>query len=354
MESYVEWMCMMVCDNIFEGRSNVPARDMLEEVMQRSGRLISKRHLMIIGGMTPSCDRYKNDTLEVMHSFTHVRRVLKLKMPIQSRWSAAVVMRDGSVIVASWGDIHSRKMFVIPAWPDRDDAAVTETVLCTVRINYAVCVLHDGRVMISGGHQGLSSTVMDTIEFMDPVTKQWTLSPHRLPARMYGHCTTVIDEQRVLITGGIVDLISCSKASYIYLPGTGQLVRTEDMHVGREFHACVLLPDGNVLVTGGYSGLPGYMDSTDVCEVFSLNDGWYKLPCRNTISRVWHNCVISGKRIFVIGGTTARDGRFRFHMEKLDVGDDRKTLLTRLLRGKMEWETVGVQIDNDGKAIVAL
>jgi hypothetical protein len=70
------------------------------------------------------------------------------------------------------------------------------------------------------------------------------------------HIAALLPDGKVLVAGGYVEPPPDGSADQlrtaeVYDPGTGTWTATDDMNVGRSFSAEVVLPDGSVLVTGG-------------------------------------------------------------------------------------------------------
>ena len=59
----------------------------------------------------------------------------------------------------------------------------------------------------------------------------------------------------VLIAGGQLPGGSGAAGTDLYDPATGKFSAAEDMTIGRHSHTATLLPDGTVLIAGGYSVL---------------------------------------------------------------------------------------------------
>src|ERR1700694_5709000 len=72
------------------------------------------------------------------------------------------------------------------------------------------------------------------------------------------HTATLLPNGKVLITGGFVgDYSSAFSSAELYDPSTGTFSATSDMTTARYAHTATLLPNGKVLIAGGafaYSG----------------------------------------------------------------------------------------------------
>jgi len=69
----------------------------------------------------------------------------------------------------------------------------------------------------------------------------------------YAHTASVLEDGKVLVTGGYDGSIYLNTAE-LYDSSTETWTATGSMHDARSFHAASILTNGKVLVTGGYGG----------------------------------------------------------------------------------------------------
>jgi hypothetical protein len=82
-------------------------------------------------------------------------------------------------------------------------------------------------------------------------------------------CLTEMADGRILLTGGTEPGGLASVISYVYDPTLGQWTQVADMSKPRLLHACALLPDGKVLVSGGeFQYFSGAIKARDEAEVY--------------------------------------------------------------------------------------
>jgi hypothetical protein len=132
----------------------------------------------------------------------------------------------------------------------------------SIRRYPTLTLLHDGRVLMSGGevnsHGGGTGTVVDTAEIFDPVMDTVTPTGSMLTPRT-GHSATTLPDGRVLVAGGqgLCDMVrnalrACElpglQDAEIYNPATGMFVGTGSMSSVRGSTDGLLLRDGRVLV----------------------------------------------------------------------------------------------------------
>jgi N-acetylneuraminic acid mutarotase len=114
--------------------------------------------------------------------------------------------------------------------------------------------LHDGRVLAVDGTDS-NYLPAPSAELYDPQTGHWTVTGSMRTARS-GSAVVVLRDGRVLVAGGtyLADPRGprVLASAEIYDPVTGAWTTTAPLHVAREGPAAALLPDGRVLVAGGW------------------------------------------------------------------------------------------------------
>lgn len=162
-----------------------------------------------------------------------------------------VLLPDGRVLVIG-GHVGRRSAMRLHASAEAYDPATgrwTPAGEMTVpRHKHDAVLLPDGRVLITGGTDERDSRgVFASAELFDPATgASRPTSPMRLPRYKHQGTSRVLGDGRVLIAGG-------ARQAEIYDPASGafRLVGGEAGLTG-QFSAIAPLPDGGVLITGGY------------------------------------------------------------------------------------------------------
>jgi len=192
--------------------------------------------------------------------------------PVSGTWSltgsmhlprvghTATLLSDGRVLVAG-GDTGTAEIYdpATGTWSLTGNMNVIRSVDAAVR-------LQDGRVLVAGGFSVAGVGVLpsdwtenwQSAELYDPVTGTWTVTDPRVYKR-YGYTMTLLQDGRVLAARGSNDgdLASVLSSAEVYDPSSGAWSAVEDSCCGSVMHTATLLPDGTVLVAGGYpAGLP--------------------------------------------------------------------------------------------------
>ncbi|MSM40704.1 MAG: hypothetical protein GJT30_13900 [Geobacter sp.] len=114
----------------------------------------------------------------------------------------------------------------------------------------------------------------------------------------YGHSVTLLPNGKVLIAGGYNDA-SCLRTAEIFDPESGSITPTRNMVAARMDHTATLLANGKVLILGGRNGTA----TVNTAEIFDPVQGTFNPTTDTTIGRVGHTSTLlpSGK-VLIAGG----------------------------------------------------
>jgi WD40 repeat protein len=123
--------------------------------------------------------------------------------------------------------------------------------MTTSRSSHTATLLPNGKVLIAGGQSrvgAVGSSAVASAEVYDPTTNTFAVIGAMSTPRS-GHTATLLPNGKVLITGGYASDVQSS--AELYDPLTGIFTPTGRMVAARSGHVAVLLPNGKVLIEGG-------------------------------------------------------------------------------------------------------
>jgi hypothetical protein len=159
--------------------------------------------------------------------------------------------------------------------------------------------LPDGRILVVGGYSGLNGNQgLDSAETFDPKTNTFTAIGSTMAIGRYAPAVAPLPDGRILVAGGWDNGNHLASAE-VFNPSSETFSPVGSMATVREDAGAAPLPDGRVLIIGGYSNT-GAVDST---EIFDPKTNTFSpgptLPYPTYYSAV---AVISGGRILIAGG----------------------------------------------------
>ena len=123
--------------------------------------------------------------------------------------------------------------------------------MVTARVNQAATLLPDGRVLVTGGNNGVE--VFSSAELYDPASGIWQttsamIGPHT------AHTATLLPDGKVLVAAGYdnIQFIAPTSSAGMYDWSSGTWTATDLLNAARSWPTATLLPSGKVLIAGGY------------------------------------------------------------------------------------------------------
>ena len=170
----------------------------------------------------------------------------------------ATLLESGSVlVVGGHTTIDGNPLAAAERYNPATNTWSSAGSLAAPRWDHTATLLPGGWVLVAGGQNG--TTVLDTAELYNPTTNGWTSVTARLSTARLGHSATALPDGTVLIAGGENDdgyldsaeLFSFNSAD----PGASIWATTGSLTVNsRTGHSATLLPNGKVMVAGGFGG----------------------------------------------------------------------------------------------------
>jgi large repetitive protein len=215
--------------------------------------LLPDGQVLVAGGLTATAELYNpaTGTFTATGSMTNA----------QPR-GTATLLPDGQVLVAG-----GETTVIGPALasaelynPATGKWTATGTMNAT-RVGHTATLLGNGEVLVVGGIDDTGGVIS---ELYNPATGTWSASSSGLVGCeagfwcRYNSTAVLLSSGEVLVAGGLSGNISTygsgsTSSAMLYNPATNAWTSTGNMTTPREGQTATLLPDGQVLVTGGYN-----------------------------------------------------------------------------------------------------
>ncbi len=166
--------------------------------------------------------------------------------------------------------------------------------LNVLRTGHTATLLSSGKVLFAGG--------AGTAELYDPATGKWSITGNLSETRV-GHAAALLQDGKVLVAGGC-ESEECSffrGSAELYDPDTGTWSSTGSLNVPRSGHTLTMLPNGNVLLSGG--GGQHLPIALNTAELYNPATGRWSYT-GSLLKRRWEETVtlLSSGQVLVAGG----------------------------------------------------
>jgi galactose oxidase-like protein len=289
-------------------------------------------HVLIAGGATIQDDMLAYTRL--LERFDPAARTLTVAGELTAdgarAFHTATLLLDGRVLLAGGEGLAGgqrgslRSALIVDARDPQDVAILDGPALELDRTEHTAVRLADGRVVIAGGRT-LDSTRTDahlkSVELFDPATAEFSTpitslgSPLELAhARSLHSATLLTSGQDILIAGGMNEHGADPTFEILHFgsDGISATLPRAMLGAGPIAHAAALIPNGEVIISGGYAraedarpstGLPQHPSA--VVEIWRIEStGELTRACSGRLAeaRGYHTLSMLGAHSLVIGG----------------------------------------------------
>ncbi|HEX8439841.1 kelch repeat-containing protein [Archangium sp.] len=212
----------------------------------------------------------------------------------------ATPLLDGRVLVA--GGIGNRYAAEAEVYDPASGTWSTTGALASPRIDHTATRLPDGTVLIVGGSNGnvWPEPFFASAEVYDPTSGTWRTTG-AMSAPRARHAAAPLPDGKVLVSGGYGN--GFKSTAEVYDPATGSWRATGSMTSVRYDHTATPLPGGKVLVAGGQNGSGAYVP---MAEVYDPATGTWSATGTMLSPRYHHTATpLPGGKVLVVGGEGA-------------------------------------------------
>jgi hypothetical protein len=224
----------------------------------------------------------------------------------------ATLLPNGMVLVAGGGLDHfgngasaSAELFD-PAGGTNGTWTATGS-LNTARDSHTATLLPNGMVLVAGGLDS-TNNASASAELFDPAggtNGTWTATGSLNTAR-YGHTATLLPNGMVLVAGGLDSSGHPSASAELFDPAGGTngtwTATTGTLNTARFQHTATLLPNGMVLVAGGFNYTTGFLVSAELYN--PVNGTWTATGSLNTARDNHTATLLPNGMVLVAGGVS--------------------------------------------------
>ena len=146
----------------------------------------------------------------------------------------------------------------------------------------------------------LGSTPVAALSNSDePASGTWTVTGSLNTAR-YSHTATLLPNGMVLVAGGFgSSLVDVSASAELYDPTGGTWTPTGSLNTARVLHTATLLPNGMVLVAGG---LDSSLDASASAELYDPASGTWTVTSSLNTARYYHTATLLPNGMVLVAG----------------------------------------------------
>jgi hypothetical protein len=205
-------------------------------------------------------------------------------------------------VLVAGGDLGLQFITSAEVYDPAEDTWTTVASMNTGRIVHTATLLPNGKVLVAGG-ESTGKILTNSAELYDPIAGTWTDAASMNTGRIL-HTATLLPNGNVLVVGGCLanDCSSVASSTEIHDPNSGASgawTAGASLNGARGSQDATLLPDGRVLVSGGYNA--GTLASAEVLD--PSEGGWQAVQPLNDARWFESATLLQSGHVLVAGGS---------------------------------------------------
>jgi hypothetical protein len=230
---------------------------------------------------------------------------------------------DASIMDASRTDAFAEDAAIDAALDASDsatDICVPTGSLTTPRAAPEATLLSSGKVLVVGGLDTSTGHILASAELYDPATGTFTSAGSMSTSRA-GFALVTVANGKILAAGGLTDQGTTTSTADLYDPVAGSWSAAGSMSIGRVDVSAVALVDGRALVLGGWSQLSAVNKITGdlsynvaplaTAELYDAASNTFILTGTMTVPRASPGItLLPNGNVLVVSGTTGLSPQF--------------------------------------------
>jgi hypothetical protein len=174
--------------------------------------------------------------------------------------------------------------------------------MSAARSGHQAVLLRDGRVLVVGGDLRCDQECVlhPTADVFDPATGQFTPTQPMVQGRQHA-TASLLPNGRVLVAGGYDQHGDAMASAEVYDPATGMFQAAPSMSTPRAGHTATALADGRVLLVGGVGSLDE--GTLGIAELYDPTSGRFVRAGSLNAARSDHTAtLLANGRVLIVGG----------------------------------------------------
>ncbi len=214
-------------------------------------------------------------------------------MTVSRQQPVGVTLQNGNVLIVGGNQYERTAELYDPSTGTFTQTASNTTV--DHWYGFTMTILQNGKVLITGGIVGQHTS--NIAELYDPTTNTFSQTGNMLDS-LAEHTATLLPNGKVLIAGGEEDGFGLVSRAELYDPSTGTFSATGNINIPRAHPSATLLPNGKVLIVGGDANY----DAGVTSEIYDTSTGVFSLAGQTHQSETFNTAtLLHNGKVLIVG-----------------------------------------------------